>query len=193
MFLTFSVFFKFSRQCQRREFTADLLMRPGARKHLRVDTCNCLKKLLQVLFLTSKHWKRTTKYHQTISNRLVQKNSVKSNVGVQHIFFQNFISFLILTTERQKLTTKHNQMITKRFPRKNFINIKKWAASVKLAPQIWIIHNFLNFDHQTSKVDYQTPPNDHQTISYEKIGFFIVNMLTSWAFTKCLIKCFINL
>ena len=61
---------------------------------------------------------------------------------------------------------------TKRFPKKSFANIKKWGASVKLAPQIWIIHNFLNFDHRTSKLYYLTPPNDHQTISCKKTLFF---------------------
>ena len=55
--------------------------------------------------------------------------------------------------------------------KQNFINIKKWGATVKLAPSIWIIHDFLNFDHHTSKLNYQTPPNDF--------------ILKNWFFYSC--------
>ena len=137
---------------------------------------------LTLLILLEKYYNRVIFNYQTFkADYQIPPNDFES-IGAWKIrkskfwgatyFFQNSIWFSILTTKRQKLTTKHHQTTTKRFPKKNFINIKKWGASVKLAPQIWIIHNFLNFDHQTLKLDYQTPPNDHQTISYEKSWFY---------------------
>lgn len=41
-----------------------------------------------------------------------------------------------------------------------FIGVPKgMGAAVKLTPQLSKAYNFLNFDHQTSKVDYKTPTN----------------------------------